>query len=440
MSIYDYESAFGAEDKTSSAMRKAIEDWFSLYYGTQSDSAADPCQRIGYTVVSKLVKTVFGEYQVSADTPFGKAVAESLGKHKEKAMQLMLVGGECFIKPVPDADGFSFTLIPRDNILIFRKNAFGEPEDVGMVERTTLGKYYYTLLERRTVDEEGYLTIENRLFRSLNAQSLGGEVPLDAHPAYAHLAETYQYEMPLGLGIVGMKTPILNCVDGSSDAVAVYAAAADLIRNIDENEAQLRGEFSRGESRIVVSADLLNGTEGLTDHLFVGLDEDPEQVGMTIFSPALREQSFLARKQEYLRNVESIIGLKRGMLSDANVEERTATEIAASAADFNLTVMQYQHIWEETLRKMLPLCAALWELYGMGKEQPGGLSIDWGNGILYDEEQTWNGYMDMVNAGLLKPEIALGWRFNLPADTIQEQAYIREKLMPAKFVDESAMS
>lgn len=439
MSIYDYESAFGVEDKTSPAMRKAIEKWFSLYYG-DSDSASDPCQRIGYTVVSKLVKTVFGEYQLSAETPFGKAVAEALSKHKEKALQLMLVGGECYIKPIPEAEGFSFTLIPRDNILIFKKNALGEPEDVGTVERSTLGKHYYTLLERRYVDEEGYLTIENRLFRSLNAQTLGGEVPLSSHPAYAHLAESYRYEMPLGLGIVSIKTPILNCVDGSSDGVSVYAPAVDLIRNIDENEAQLRGEFTRGESRIVVSADLLNGTEGLTDHLFVGLDEDPEQVGMTVFSPALREQSFLARKQEYLRNVESIIGLKRGMLSNANVEERTATEIAASAADYNLTVMQFQRVWEEALHKLLPLCGVLWELYGMGKAEAGTVTVDWGNGILYDEDKAWESYMAMVAAGLLKPEIALGWRFNLPAETSLEQKTIREKLMPGNIVDQSAMS
>lgn len=439
MSIYDYESAFGVEDKTSPAMRKAIEKWFSLYYG-DSDSASDPCQRIGYTVVSKLVKTVFGEYQLSAETPFGKAVAEALSKHKEKALQLMLVGGECYIKPIPEAEGFSFTLIPRDNILIFKKNALGEPEDVGMVERSTLGKHYYTLLERRYVDEEGYLTIENRLFRSLNAQTLGGEVPLNTHPAYAHLAESYRYEMPLGLGIVSIKTPILNCVDGSSDGVSVYAPAVDLIRNIDENEAQLRGEFTRGESRIVVSADLINGAEGLTDHLFVGLDEDPEQVGMTVFSPALREQSFLARKQEYLRNVESIIGLKRGMLSDANVEERTATEIAASAADYNLTVMQFQRVWEEALHKLLPLCGVLWELYGMGKAEAGTVTVDWGNGVLYDEDKAWESYMAMVAAGLLKPEIALGWRFHLPAETPLEQKTIREKLMPGNIVDQSAMS
>ena len=437
MSIYDYESAFGTEDKTSSVMRKAIEEWFSLYYG-QTDG--DPSQRIAYTVVSRLVKTVFGEYLVAADTDFAKMVAAAIAPYRFQALQMMLVGGECFLKPNLEPDGFTFTLIPRNNILVFRRNALGEPVDVGTAERSTLGKYYYTLLERRTVDSNGFLTIENRLFRSLNAQTVGGEVNLGDHPAYAHLAAKHCYEIPTGLGLVTLKTPILNCVDGSCDGVSVYAAAAGLIRNIDSNEAQLNGEFARGESRVILSADLLDANKQFSDHLFVGLDEDPEQVGLTIFSPQLREQSFLARKQEYLRNVESVIGLKRGLLSDANVEERTATEIASSAGDYNLTVMDFQRVWEQALQKLTVLCAALWELYGMGAVEAGNLSVDWGNGILYDEDKVWQDYMSMVSAGMLKPEVALGWRFNLPAETPEQQALIRAKFMPGNNVDESAMS
>lgn len=60
----------------------------------------------------------------------------------------------------------------------------------------------------------------------------------------------------------------------------------------------------------------VTGRRKFSDNVFVGLDDDIENVGVTIFSPALREQSFLARKQEYLRNVENVIGLKRGLLSE----------------------------------------------------------------------------------------------------------------------------
>ncbi len=430
MIIYDYQQAFGAWDKTSDAMRGAVAEWFRMYYRDTADNSSDPCQRIAYTVVNKLARTVFAEYKLTAADPFlGKALQELDGVRRE-AVQLALVGGESYIKPWLDGAAFRFSVIPRDNVLIFARDPRGVPTDIGTVEKSTYGRYYYTLLERRTVDEKGYLTMENRLLRSLNGQSPGEPVALRDNPLYADLPTRYTYEKPLGsVGLVRLKTPMVNCVDGSSDGVSVYAAAAGLIRAIDRNEAQLSGEFDRGESRIIVSGDMLT-KDGLTDHIFVGLDEDPETVGITVFSPQLREQSFLARKQEYLRNVESVIGLKRGLLSDANVEERTATEITASSAEHNLTVMDFQEMWALAVRDTAALCAVLADIYKLAAVADESLSIDWGNGVLYDEDKLWADYQKMVESGLLKPEIALGWRFDLPADTEEQRAEIRKRLMP----------
>ena len=428
MSIYNYEQAFGAWDRTGTAMRKAIDRWFCLYYDETQDKITDTCQRIPYAVVNKLVKSVFGEYTAKAGTPFGQSVLDAINEKKRLTLQLALVGGSCFIKPCPADKGFSFALVPRNQVLVFGRDGNGNITDMGLVEKRTEDNSFYTLLERRKMDENGYLTISYRLYRSRDGQNLGTEVPLKNVPAYSHLAETYCFQKPVGsVGLTEVKLPILNCVDGSHDGVSVFAAAEGLIRNINANEAQLNGEFSRGESRIIASKDLLDGELGLQDHLFVGLDEDPERVGLTIFSPNLREEAYIARKQEYLRDVESLIGLRRGMLSDATVQERTATEITASAAEYSLTVLEFQVMWEQALKKAVALCELLAELYGLPACDAGEIAVDWGNGTLYDQEKTWADYMDMVAKGILKPEVALAWRFGL---TGESQQAIREKLMP----------
>ena len=430
MNIYNYEEAFGAADKTTPAMRRAITDWFGLYYNTAADDKTDPSQRIAYCVVNKLVKTVFGEYKVTANAPLEQLVVQALDKQKLRAVQLALVGGECYLKPWFAGGAPSFAVIPRNNVLIFGTDQEGNPTDMGTVERSIRGKYYYTLLERRSLDTKGRLVIQNKLYRALNSQNLGVRVPLTEVEEYAHLPEQFIYEAALGIGLVRVKNPMLNCVDGSADGVSVYAAAAGLIRAIDENEAQLRGEFRRGESRIILSGDMLDRDQKLSEHLFVGLDDDPQSVGITVFSPQLREQSYLNRKWEYLRNIESIIGLKRGTLSQVQQEEKTATEIASSAGDYNLTIIDFQKMWENALMEAVQLCGVLAGLHGYRFAAGQLPTVDWGNGILYDEDKTWADYLVMVDKGLLKPEYALAWRFNLPADSDVELFNIRKKYMP----------
>lgn len=419
MNLYRYEAAFGATDKTSRAMRKSMDSWQKVYYGT---GTGDTCQRIGYTIVSKIVGAMFGEYKLSADP-----MLTPLDLRKKEAIQLLLTGGECFIKPCPTSAGFDFTLIPRQNILVFGRDSQGSPNDIGTIEQSIRGKFYYTLLERRYT-ENGRLTIENTLYRSSSRENLGNPVSLKEHPLYADLPVRYIFDAPIGLGLVQMKTPILNCVDGSPDGVAIYAPAVALIENIDENEKQLCGEFARGESRIFASADLLSGEMGLVDNLFVGLDDGPETVGITVFSPQLREASYLARKQEYLRNIESMVGLRRGMLSDAQEDKRTATEITSSAGDFNLMIISCQQIWEQAMRETAQLCRMLAELYGLPLPSV-KVSFDWGNGVLFDEDKTWEDYRQMVRDGILAPEVALGWRFNMPWETEKDREEIRKKYM-----------
>lgn len=429
MDRYGYQEAFGAWDRTGEEMLAAIREWFHLYYRAAPERGEDPCQRIAYTVVNKLVKAVFSEYKASAGDDFAGRVLSSLdGK---RAVQLALIGGECGLKPCPQGEGFAFTLIPRQNLLIFGRDSRGLPTDIGTVERSETGDGYFTLLERRRVGDNGRLSIENKLYRSPSPHSLGKAVPLGS--LYPGLPERYTFPEPLeGLGLIWLKTPMVNCVDGGPDGVSVYAAAAGLIHSIDRNEYQLKGEFDRGESRVIASADILDQGQ-LKDHLFVGLDQDPESLGLTIFSPQLREQSFLARKQEYLRDVESLIGLKRGLLSQVEAQERTATEITSSQGDYNLTVMDFQAMWETAARQAVRLCGALGRLYSMkGANPEAEVTIDWGNGVLYDEEKTWADYKDLVDRGMLKPEIALAWRFNLPDKTEEDLAAIRKRWMPEK--------
>lgn len=48
-----------------------------------------------------------------------------------------------------------------------------------------------------------------------------------------------------------LKTPLMNCVDGSTDAVSIYAPAAGLLHALARCEEQLNAEFANGASRVL---------------------------------------------------------------------------------------------------------------------------------------------------------------------------------------------
>lgn len=429
------EQAFGKSDVTTPKMRAAQREWLELYYGA-ARPGEDPAARLPVVLVGKLSRTVFAEYESGLDDPdpWMQGALAALDSVRGTAMQYAMAGGECLLKPVLKPGGPAFVPLRRDCYVPLARDSAGALQAVGSMELLTGNGRRYALLERRCAGAEG-LTIETRLFE-VNGQTLGRSVPLNTLPACEGLVPELVLPGVTGVGLAALRMPLVNCVDGSGEAVSLYAPAVGLIRALARCDAQLEAEFRNGASRVFASEDLLRtdaaGRRGLRDDLFVGLPDDPANVGVTVYSPALREQSYLNRKQDILRSIENLLGLKRGLLSEAADTERTAAEIAATGADYDLTIRELQRTWEAAARQAMALCAALGRLYGQygGTFDPRALTIDWGDGVLYDRARLWEEQRQMVADGLLRPELALAWYFSLPHDGEDALAAIRQKYMP----------
>lgn len=432
----EFAEAFHVKDITTQDMQQAIKDWYNLYYNKAVPENEDGCQRIPVAVVSKLQKAVFSEYKAESQIDGVTDIIKALDERRKKSVQQALIAGQSWLKPLIFDKKLSFAVVTRDNIIVLGRDESNNVTDIGTEEDTEQGGKYYSLLERRSLTgRNGNLVIESRLYVSDKKDQLGRRIPLQSLEKYAALQDVIELNIN-HIGLIPITCPAENCVDGSDDPVSVYAAATGLIHNINENEMQLKGEFRRGESRIAVSSDLLktgpNGKKTLKDNVFVGLDDDPQSVGFNIFSPQLRDQSFINRKREYLRSVESLIGLKRGILSDVEAVERTAKEITSSEGDYNLTIIDFQEMWENAVRESIKVTMELKKIYKQDSTtvDDKDIIVNWGNGVLYDRDKTWAEYVSMVAQGLLKPELAVAYYFDLPHDTDAELEEIRKKYMP----------
>lgn len=344
----------------SAAMAEAVARWRGIYEGRVGEGQ-DGCLRLGYTIIRKLSRAIFAEYE-----PRGALAALP---HQE-AMEKAMICGESYLKPLPGG----WMAVDRQDVTVYNRDAFGEPTDVELTERLCRGRFWYTLLERRTLQLDK-LTVTNRLFRAGSQGELGREVPLNALEEYAQLPAKFTLNSPGNVGLVRVKMPMSNCVDGSREGISVFAPIEGLLEAIAENEHQLRQEFRNGASRLVVSRDLLDRGQ-LKDSLFVALDESPDSLGITVFNPQLREQSYLNRQQAYLRAVENAVGLKRGLLSQVEAVDRTATEITSSEGEYMTTILELRRAWEKAAKEALLLSA---ELEGRDYQEP---EFQWGDGVV----------------------------------------------------------
>ena len=297
--IANIEEALGMSDVTSSAMKQAIEEWYAAWYGREPTKMEDPCQRLPYAIVNKLCKATFGEYDSSLQhTDSGKlqyldGVRSAFDAIKGPLMTQAMVGGEAWAKPMPMVGGaVRWQVVGRDSVIVLGRGADGVPTDVALCEKSVSADHrFFTLVERRTTDGL-HLTVSYRLYCSDNKSTLGRFVPLDSLPQYAELPEVFTFSAPIdGIGMVFLRMPITNCVDGSADGVSVYEPAMGLIHRINQNELQLSREFELGRMRVVASADLLHtsgGKKALADDVFVGLDGNEQILGITPFAPVLR--------------------------------------------------------------------------------------------------------------------------------------------------------
>lgn len=442
--VENIEEALGMTDATSSAMKHAIAEWYAAWYGRAPTKTEDPCQRLPYAIVNKLCKATFGEYDSSlqhtdsAKEKYLDGVRSTFDACKTSFMTQAMIGGEAWAKPVPVPDGrLTWQIVGRDSIIILGRDASGIPSDVALCEKSvSADHHFYTLVERRT-SFAGRLTIQYRLYCSDNKSTLGRRVPLASLPQYERLEDEYTFAVPIdGVGMVFLRMPITNCVDGSADGVSIYEPAMGLIHRINENELQFSREFELGRMRVVASADILrthNGKKSLTDDVFVGLDGNEQSVGITPFAPALRNESYEARRQTYLKAIENLLGIKRGILSDAEAVSKTATEINSSAGDYSLSIMDFQHLYYDALQAALRLGDQIGQAYRLCDASAWSadeLTVTWGNGVLYDADQEWTERKELVQMGLLKPELALAWKFDLPAETEADLAEIRKNYMP----------
>ena len=276
------------------------------------------------------------------------------------------------------------------------------------------------------------IKVVNLAFRSATQDSLGSPEDLSIRPEWDDIQPvaylTGLEKLPVGYFVM----PIVNSVEPDSElGAAMFEPARKQIIDADEQYTRLDWEYEGGELAVdtdekflkpSAAGQQLSKAQALREYgvppeaidstaphhrerLFHGIDVN---TGITdsapfyqVFSPALRDGSYLSGLNQYLRNVESHAGLSFGVLSQVADVEKTATEIVSSKQKLYSTVSDLQAALEDALRGLID-ALDYWADHIPGAPGKGKLNISfkWDDSIILDRLSEMAQWQQEVSMGL----------------------------------------
>ena len=396
--------------------------WQKCYIGKAPWNNKDaPSLNIARTICSEVARnvTIELESEIQGNDYLNEQyqrVIEDLRVTIEKAAAM----GKIIIRPFPFNDKILVNIANRLSYYPVRYDVQGELESAIFVERQKEGEAYYTLLTHCDW-ASGTYTVENTAYKSSMADRLGSEVSLDAVQAWAEIEPSAVWRNTSRPWFVPLSAP---------GAESIFSAAIDLIRLADEQDARITWENEAGEMAIDASSDMFRAT-GTMDALnpkqsvtTLALPKGKERLyrtnhltagehfsGMQAWTPELRIDPLAKRLEMLKKQIETVVGLSHGTLSEAQSVEKTATEIKHGRQRFYVLVSSLQKSAQTALEALVTVMGEIAVVHGLDGTLTEPPTFHWGDSVLITSEEKEEAFGSMMNTlkslqglGVVRPD------------------------------------
>lgn len=381
----------GKDIALSKKMIDAINDWNNMMNG-KAEWIDGPVKslRIESGICREFADSVLVEMESSiSNEKLNKAYQKCISDLNEN-MQDGIGLGSFILRPL--GAGLS-EFVTADKFIPISFGDDGKPVDVGFLTVKRVGNSdYFTRFERHYL-LNGSLTIETKCYHSQSENEIGLPCSLESVDEWAQINPgpiSYPGMDRMDFGYY--RNPIPNHIDGSKCGVSIFEDARDRIQSADIQLARYDWEYDSGERAIHVDnralkKDKSSGRMGMAkfnQRLYRGLDIEggKDKDLLKEYSPEMRDEAFKRGLEEYKREIEFIVGLAYGDLSDVREVERTATEIKVSKSRKYNRVTAIQDNLKECLEDFVAGLAFYNGMLRSGYE----FSCKFNDSILTDEE------------------------------------------------------
>lgn len=300
-----------------------------------------------------------------------------------------------------------FTIDSTEGDLITGATVLAEKKEI----TTDLGKVKTYIRWTNYRLENGRCVIEQKF-----TDETGSEVPTPSFWQNILLKQTIDGVDRALFGYI--KSPINNRKTNDKYGVPITYGCEATINEIKETMKQLLEEFRLKRPFVGIDKTLFNGKNELPSNGlyktfdFGGEGEDKFQV----YDPAFR--SYTERLQELYKRLEDEIGTSRGIISDVQTSNATATEIKRAMYDtFNIVDDMRSNV-EKGLEDFFYACNVLANAYNLSPMGDYELSFDWSYSLLEDTQTEWNQLTLAESKGIVSKVEVRQWL--KPDETLEE--------------------
>ena len=128
-----------------------------------------------------------------------------------------------------------------------------------------------------------------------------------------------------------------------------------------------------------------------------------------VFSPDIRDKSYIAALDYQFELLEKAIGVNKGVLSNLDTVNATATAITRSPLDTFALVGDIRRNAEKAVNAYMYAADVLANAAGLSAPGEWKVKYSWGFALLEDSAETWKQYLEAQGAGVLSPAELRAW-------------------------------
>lgn len=425
--------ALGVHTVVSNEMASALNLWCLMYrddapwLDKETKSLCLPS-----AIAAELAKLVTIEFRSEIS---GSARAEYLNEQYQQVLshirtytEYACAKGGIFFKPYVNGNRIGVNCVHADCFLPTSFDSSGRITGGVFFDAKTIDGKYYTRAEYHSKAGRKYRII-NKAFVSMSKDALGCETSLLEVPDWADIQPDItidNIERPL---FSYFKIPFANTIDSDSPlGVSVYSRATDLIKEADKQYSRLLWEFEGGELALDVDETALKKDNKGKYVLPKGKDRLIRKFNFdvgskstySVFSPELRDASYIRGLNKILQRIEFNCGLAYGTFSDPQQTDKTAEEIRSSKQRSYATVSDIQKAQKAALTDLVYAMDVYCTLYDLAPAGTYDISFNYDDSIVVDSMAEQTIRMQEVSSGILAPEQYLMWRYGVTEQAARE--------------------